>query len=60
MTVYDKELVAKNSIHYGFQRWDLQEVICKQEQLQERLKYAIQANSSVIFEDSDYRLLSGG
>ena len=60
MEVYDKELVAKHSIRYGFQRWDLQEAICKQEQLKERLKYAIQSNSSVVFEDSDYRLLSGG
>ena len=60
MQVYDKELVAKHSIRYGLQRWDLQEAICKQEQLKERLKYAIQSNSSVVFEDSDYRLLSGG
>ena len=60
MTVYGKELVEKHSIRYAFQRCDLKETIYKQEQLHERLKYAIQANSSVIFEDSDYRLLSGG
>ena len=60
MQVYDKELVVKHSIRYGFQRWDLQETIYKQEQLKERLEYAIQSNSSVIFEDSDYKLLSGG
>lgn len=60
MTIYDKDLAVTHSIRYGFQRWDLQEIIYKQEQLKERLEYAIQSNSSVVFEDSDYKLLSRG
>lgn len=59
MKVYDKELVAKNSIRYGFQRWNLQELISQQELLRARLVYAITADSFVILEDSDYRLLKG-
>ena len=59
MKVYDKELVSKNSIRYGFQRWNLQELISQQELLRERLVYAIVADSFVILEDSDYKLLKG-
>lgn len=57
MTVYDKDVVARNSLRYGFQRIGLKSRIEKQSTLLERLDYAIRSNVGVVFEDSDYNLL---
>ena len=57
MTVYDKDVVARNSLRYGFQRIGLKSRIEKQSTLLERLDYAIRNNVGVVFEDSDYNLL---
>lgn len=56
--IYDKDVVARNSLRYGLQRAELEHLIEKQSTLLERLDYAIKNGVSVVFEDSDYDLLN--